>query len=203
MRWSQGVSWPLPLGVLEILWLNMLTDVLPAMALAVEASEPKVMHRPPRSPAAPLLSRNLSVLIVVQGMLLAACTLTAFRIGGYWYGFAGEGLLHAETLACMTLAMSQLVHTFNVRSRTGTAFSAQLFTNGWLWGAVMLGALLQLSTVTVPALRRVLESTALTRADGWLIAACSVAPLVVVELGKAIRRGVTQRTGVNVNAVSR
>lgn len=182
------LGWPLPLGVLEILWLNMLTDVLPAMALALEASEPEVMQRPPRPPSAPLLSRNLSVLIVAQGIMLAVCTLTAFRVGGYWYGFAGEGLLHAETLAFMTLAMAQLVHTFNVRSRTKTMFSAHLFTNGWLWGSVVLGTLLQLLTVTVPALRRVLQSTPLTIADGWLIAACSLAPVVVVEAGKALYR---------------
>ncbi len=109
-------------------------------------------------------------------------------MSGFWYGFTGEGLLHAETVAFMTPAMAQLVHAFNVRSRTETAFSAQLFTNGWLWGAVVVCALLQMLTVTVPALRRVLESTALSRQDCLLIAACALAPLVLVELAKTAFR---------------
>ena len=85
------IGWPLPLAALQILWLNMITDVFPALALALEPSDAGVMERPPRDPAEPLLSRPYVVLIVWQGVLLAGVTLTAFAVGLGWYG-RGEGL---------------------------------------------------------------------------------------------------------------
>jgi P-type Ca2+ transporter type 2C len=72
------IGWPLPLAALQILWLNMITDVFPALALALEPSRPGVMRRPPRDPGEPLMSRRYVVLIVWQGVLLAGVTLTAF-----------------------------------------------------------------------------------------------------------------------------
>jgi magnesium-transporting ATPase (P-type) len=132
------IGWPLPLGVLQILWLNLVTDIFPAMALALEPSAPEVMQRPPRDPKKPLMTARFGWLIVWQGTLLAACTLGVFAVGLNWYGDSGPGLEHAETLAFMTLALAQVFHAFNARSQRRSAFTSRLFTNGWLWAATAI-----------------------------------------------------------------
>ncbi len=178
------LGWPLPLGVLQILWLNLVTDIFPAMALALEPSAPDVMRRPPRDPAEPLMTFSFGWLIVWQGALLAGCTLAAFAVGMRWYGAEGEGLRHAVTIAFMTLAMAQVLHAFSARSRTRSALTSRLFTNGWLWGATSICVALQIAAVEVPLLREVLRTVALSWADWGVVAAGSVAPVVVVELVK-------------------
>ncbi len=182
------LGWPLPLGVLQILWLNLVTDIFPAMALALEPSAPDVMRRPPRDPRQPLMTPAFAWLIVWQGLLLGVCTLVAFQIGMRWYGTEDVGLRHAVTIAFMTLALAQVFHAFNARSQKRSAFASRLFTNGWLWGATALCLLLQLAAVAVPPLRAVLHTVWLTPADWLLIAACALAPVAVVELVKLLRR---------------
>ena len=103
------LGWPMPLGALQILWLNLITDVFPAMALALEPSAPDMMKRPPRDPAEQLLNPRFVGLIAWQGLLLAAATLVAFRVGLSRHGTEGAGLRRAETMAFMTLALAQVV----------------------------------------------------------------------------------------------
>jgi Ca2+-transporting ATPase len=181
------IGWPLPLGVLQILWLNLITDIFPAMALALEPSAPDVMKRPPRDPAQPLMTPRFGWLIVWQGGLIAACTLGAFAIGMRLYGTQGEGLQHAVTVAFMTLALAQVFHAFNARSRTRSSLS-RLFTNAWLWGATVLCVLLQLASVYVPFLRDVLRTVPLTAADWAVVAVGSLAPVAMVEVVKGVQR---------------
>jgi Ca2+-transporting ATPase len=182
------IGWPLPLGVLQILWLNLITDIFPAMALALEPSAPDVMKHPPRDPEAALMTPRFGWLIVWQGALIGGCTLAAFATGMRWYGAEGAGLRHAETIAFMTLAVAQIFHAFNARSRTRSALTSRPFTNPWLWGATLTCLLLQVAAVYVPPLRRVLETVPLTSADWALIALCAVAPVAVVELVKLVKR---------------
>jgi Ca2+-transporting ATPase len=182
------IGWPLPIGVLQILWLNLVTDTFPALALALEPSASDVMQRPPRNPSEPLLTRAFGWLIVWQGVVLTACTLTAFGVAMQWYGREGEGLKHAVTIAFMTLALAQTAHTLNARSRRGSAFTRRLFTNGWLWGAIATCIALQVVAVTVPLLTRVLQTTALGANDWGLVAGTSLAPVAVVEFVKRWQR---------------
>ena len=130
------IGWPLPLVALQILWLNLITDIFPAFALALEPSAPDVMKRPPRDPKESLLPLRFIGLIVWQGLLLTSVTLFAFGIGMQWHGDEGDGLRRATTMAFMTLALSQVFHVFNARSQTRSTFTDRFFTNGWLWGAV-------------------------------------------------------------------
>lgn len=178
------IGWPLPLGVMQILWLNLVTDIFPAMALALEPSAPGVMRRPPRDPAEPLMTTAFGWLIVWQGALLAGCALAAFAVGMRWYGVEGEGLRHAVTIAFMTLAMAQVFHAFNARSRNRSALKSRLFTNGWLWGATGICVALQLAAVEVPILREVLRTVALSWTDWGVVAAGALTPVIVVELVK-------------------
>ncbi len=187
------VGWPLPLVALQILWLNMITDVFPAMALALEPSSPDAMKRTPRDPRESLMNWQFVGLIAWQGALLAAVTLLAFWIGMRWYGADGEGLRHAITIAFMTLALAQVWHAFNARSQRRSAFSGRVFSNGWLWAAVAACVVLQLLAVYWPFLQRLLRTVSLTFADWGLVAACSLAPVVVVELVKFGQRAFNPR----------
>jgi Ca2+-transporting ATPase len=187
------LGWPVPLAVLQILWLNLVTDIFPALALALEPSAPDVMKRPPRAPDEPLLSLRFGWLIVWQGALLASCALTAFTLGRRWYGSEGSGLGHAVTLCFMTLGTGQVLHAFNTRSRTKSAFTSALFSNGWLWGAALVCILLQVAAVRVPLFQRVLHTVPLNAQDVQLVGALGLAPVVVVELVKWVQRARRER----------
>ena len=92
------------------------------------------------------------------------------------------------TMAFMTLALSQIFHAFNARSQQRSAFTARLFTNGWLWAAVLVCLLLQMAAVYLPPLQRLLHTTGPTLPDWGVILGCSLAPIVVVEAVKLARR---------------
>ncbi len=187
------IGWPLPLVALQILWLNLLTDIFPAFALALEPSAPNVMKRAPRDPKESLLPLRFIVLIAWQGLLLTSVTLIAFGIGMQWHGDEGDGLGRATTMAFMTLALSQVFHVFNARSQTRSALTDRLFTNSWLWGAVGICLLLQVAAVYVPLLQRVLHTVPPTLPEWGVIATCSLVPVIVVELVKLAQRIATGR----------
>ena len=189
------IGWPLPLVALQILWLNLVTDIFPAFALALEPSAPDAMKRPPRDPQESLLTPRFVGLIVWQGALLTGVTLFAFGVGMHWHGTEGEGLRQATTMAFMTLAVAQVFHAFNVRSQKRSAFTDRLFTNGWLWAAVGICLILQAAAVYVPLLQEVLRTVPPTLLDWGVIVACSLMPVAVVEFVKVIQRVATQKTG--------
>ena len=182
------IGWPLPLVALQILWMNLITDIFPAFALALEPSTPDVMKRPPRDPKEPLLPLHLIGLVAWQGLLLTSVTLISFGIGMNWYGENGDGLIRATTMAFMTLALSQVFHVFNARSQTRSAFTERFFTNYWLWAAIGICLLLQAAAVYVPLLQRVLHTVPPTITEWGVIGICSLLPVVVVELVKLAQR---------------
>jgi len=181
-------GWPLPLVALQILWLNLITDIFPAFALALEPSAPDVMKRPPRDPKESFLSLPFVGLIFWQGMLLTGVTLLAFAIGMHWHGAEGEGLRRATTMGFMTLALAQVFHAFNARSQVRSAFTTRLFTNGWLWAAVVTCLILQAAAVYLPLLQQVLQTVPPTISEWGVIFVCSLMPVAVVELVKVMQR---------------
>lgn len=182
------IGWPLPLVALQILWLNLVTDIFPAFALALEPSSPNVMSRSPRDPKEPLLTLRFISLIVWQGLLIAGVTLFSFGIGLHWHGSEDEGLRRATTMAFMTLALSQVFHSFDARSQNRSIFSSRLFTNQWLWGAVAICLFLQVTAVSLPLLKKVLHTVSPTLSEWGVIAGCSLLPVVVVEFVKVVSR---------------
>ncbi|MGH7267090.1 MAG: cation-translocating P-type ATPase [Candidatus Rokuibacteriota bacterium] len=188
------IGWPLPLAPLQVLWLNMVTDVFPAMALALEPSAPGVMRRPPHDPKEPLMAPRFVGLIAWQGLLLAGVTLVTFFVGMQRYGTEGIGLRRAITMGFMTLALAQVFHTLNARSQRRSAFTDRLFTNGWLWGAMLICVLLQVAAVYVPLLQAVLHTVPLSATDWGIVAASSLAPVAVVELVKLAQRAAVLRS---------
>jgi Ca2+-transporting ATPase len=103
-----------------------------------------------------------------------------------WYEPDQAGVKQAVTVAFTTLALAQVFHAFNARSRERSAFDARLFTNGWLWGAVAACVALQLAVVYWPLLQTVLHAAPLGLADWALVVACSLAPVAIVELVKLV-----------------
>ena len=181
------VGWPVPLLALQILWLNLITDVFPAFALALEPSAPKMMLQPPRSPKASIVDGATVGRILWQGALLSASTLSAFVIGMRWHGTEGAGLEVAMTMAFMTLAFVQIFHAFTARSRSQSLFVG-ILGNRWLWAAVAVCIGLQFAAVTVPPLRAVLHTVMPAPLDWVVIIGCALAPLLVSELVKLVQR---------------
>ncbi len=176
-------GWPLPLLPLQILWVNLVTDVFPALALAVEPPAPDVMQQRPRSSTEALLSRSLLLLISWQGVMLGVFALAAYRWALDAYG-AGP---HARTIAMLALVGAQLGHLFNCRSRSRSALTG-LFTNGFVWGAVAIVVGLQLLAVWWQPLARLLHTVVPNSMDWGIIILTVLAPVVIVEITKFIAR---------------
>jgi len=178
------VGLPLPLQPLQLLWLNMITDVFPALALAMEPGEEDVMSRPPRDPDAAVLSRDFVALIGVYGVLLTGVTLGAFV-----WGLSTGSPERAGTVAFMTLAVSQLFHVFNARSVGPIRDRSDLLENRWVWGATALTLALQLAAVYLPGLRAVLGTVALGPREWVVISAASLLPVAAGQVWARLREG--------------
>jgi Ca2+-transporting ATPase len=180
---SIAAGWPLALLPLQILWMNLVTDVFPALALAVEPAAPGVMQRPPRSPTSSLLSGDLLVLIAWQAVLLASITLSVY---GWALDAYGEGA-HARTITLMAIIGVQLGHMFNCRSRTRSAFEG-LNRNPFIWVATAIVIALQLIAIYVEPIARALNTTRLTATDWLMTSGTVIAPILFVEATKRIVR---------------
>jgi Ca2+-transporting ATPase len=179
---------PMPLAAIQILWLNLLTDVLPAMALALEPSSQNVMKRPPRDPKRELVDLPFSLMIGWQDATLAATSLVAFWVALRWHAGDDGGIVRAQTIAFQTLAFAQIFHAFSARSQSRSIFSDGFLTNGWLWSAATVCAALQIVAVHYPPLQRVLHTDSLALSEWGLVLAASSSPVAVFELGKLVRR---------------
>jgi Ca2+-transporting ATPase len=177
------VALPMPLLPLQILWLNLITDVFPALALAAEPPEPGVMRRPPRDPQAAILSRGFLRATGIYGALLTTATLFVFLWALKVWSVEPQ---RATTIAFMTLALAQLLHVFNARSEKAVLFSRRILSNGWVWGAIGLTIGLQLAAVYEPGLSRVLHTSRLGIEDWILVLTGSAAPLLAGQVWKLL-----------------
>lgn len=178
-----AAGWALPLLPLQILWMNLVTDVFPALALAVEPGSPEIMKQRPRDPERSLLSTRLVILIAWQAAMLAALALAAYMWALQVYG-PGP---HSRTIALLTLIGGQLGQTFNCRSRRRSAFDG-LFESPFIWIAAGVVISLQLLAVYASPLARVLGTVRPSETDWLVITLCSVAPILIVEVTKAVTR---------------
>jgi len=178
-----AAGWALPLLPLQILWMNLVTDVFPALALAVEPASPEIMKQRPRDPARTLLSTKLVILIAWQGAMIAAVALAAYVWALQIYGPGA----HSRTIALLAIIGTQLGHMFNCRSRTRSAF-AGLLGNPFIWVASVVVICLQLLAVYVSPLARVLGTVRPSGTDWLIVILCSLAPVLIVEATKAVVR---------------
>ncbi|MFH0887213.1 MAG: cation-translocating P-type ATPase, partial [bacterium] len=146
MFFSILIGFPLPLVPVQVLWINLVTDGLPALALAVEPLEEDLMNRPPRNPKAGVLNSNMVIGMVLIGSLMAAITLFLF----WWRLDVTADINKARTVAFSVLALLQMAHVLNCRSDTRSVFELGLFSNKYLNWAIITTILLQLMVIYFP-----------------------------------------------------
>ncbi len=189
---EEGSAVVAPLLATQILWINLLTDSGPALALGVEPADPDVMLRPPRDPRSRVIGGRMWVDIVLVGLVMAAGTLGVMDWalpGGLVTGpGAGRGIRHAQTLAFTTLVLAQLFNALSARSDERSAFD-RLLANRWLWLALAVSLGLQISVVHAPFLQGAFRTVPLSPGDWLLCAAVGSAALWAMELRKRVRRG--------------
>ena len=179
----------LPLLATQLLWINLVTDGAPALALGVDPPDPELMQQPPRPTQEGVITRRMWSGIFVVGAIMAASTLLVLDAslpGGLIEG-AGD-IRYAQTMAFTTLMIGQLFNVLNARSDETSAFQS-LFSNPWLWAAIGFSVVLQLAVTYTPALQRAFSTQPLSGAD-WV--RCTVAASSVLwlrELSKVFTRG--------------
>ena len=183
-----GESLVLPLVATQILWVNLVTDGAPALALGVDQREEGLMNRPPRPASERVITGRMWSGIVLAGIVMAASTLAALDAsmpGGFIEG--GGTLRYGQSMAFTTLVLTQLFNVFSSRSDERSAFS-HLFVNRWLWASIGVSLALQFLVLYLPPLQRAFQTEPLSAAD-WV--RCAVAASVVLwmsEIAKLIRR---------------
>ena len=165
---ATGEAIAVPMLATQILWINLLTDTAPALAMGVDPPPDDVMHRPPRSLEDRVIDRRMWGGIVWVGLVMALVTLAALDLGLAGGVLGGSGTItQARTMAVTTLVFAQMFNAFNARSDRVSAFH-RLFTNKVLWAAITLSCLLQVGMVQIPFMNDAFDTTPLT-ARNWLI----------------------------------
>lgn len=177
------LNWTILLPI-HILWINLVTDTFPALALGAEKAETDIMEQPPRDAKSSVFSDGVGFKIVYQGVLEAAITLFTYYLGLKMYAEAT-----AITMAFATLGLIQLCHSFNVRSNTKSAFSKTLPSNPYLIGANLFSGLLLVLVILVPQLNEIFKVQHLTLGQWGIVAIASLSIIPLVELVKLVRRG--------------
>jgi Ca2+-transporting ATPase len=178
----------LPLLATQILWINLVTDGAPALALGVDPADSGLMNVPPRSRDEGVITRRMWFGIFFVGAIMAVGTLfvlDASLPGGLIEGYGN--MRYAQTMTFTTLMLFQIFNVFNARSDVRSAF-AGLFHNRWLWGAVLLSLLLQVAVIYAPLLQRTFSTVSLSLNDWMRCAVVASSVLWLRELGKLVRR---------------
>jgi P-type Ca2+ transporter type 2C len=186
------VGWPVPLLPIQILWINLITDGSPALALAMERPEPDVMSRLPRAPNEPFFTRESGSRILVHGFVMAM-----INIGGFAYAYARGGTSYAQATTFYITTFAQLFFSFACRSSRYTLPQLGAFTNPYLFVAIAISGILQMSLLWFPLTRDVFFKTAPQFGFDWLaIFLLALAPVSLVEIAKIIRARLRRNTMV-------
>ena len=169
-----------PLLAIQLLWINLVTDSFPAIALGMEPAEKDIMNRKPNDSKKSIFADGLWEKIFVEGFMIGILTLFAFSLGNKLYG-----LQVGRTMAFISLSMLELVHSFNVRSEE-SLFKAGLFKNKYLIGAFLIGTILQVGVVVIPKIADIFDVVLLNNKQWIYTAIISILPLVIVEIQKKI-----------------
>ena len=169
-----------PLLAIHLLWINLVTDSFPAIALGLEKEEIGIMERKPRDSKKSLFSDGLWGKIITEGIMLGALNLVIFSLGTNLYG-----LEVGRTMAFISLGLLELVHSFNVKSEE-SIFKDSIFENKFLIGSFILGALMQTIIVLIPSLANIFELKALNSMQWFYTIGISLLPIPVIELQKKV-----------------
>ena len=178
------LGWVAPLLPIQLLWVNLVTDSLPAIALGMEPAEENIMERPPRKNTGSLFGDGLGGRILLEGVMIGVLALLAFGIGHVYFD-QEDGYAVGRTMAFAVLSLSQLVHAFNMRGE-GSLGELPFCSNKWLLMAFVVGATLQCVVIMMPPLAGIFQAVPLNGEQWLLTAALALAPLPLVELEKAV-----------------
>ena len=171
-----------PLLAIQLLWINLITDSLPAIALGLEKPEEDIMDKKPKDNKKGIFADGLWQRIITEGTMLGILTLVAFSIGNYLYNIEV-----GRTMAFVSLGLLELVHSFNIKSEE-SIFKVGLFENKYLLGAFIFGALLQVLVVVIPTVAEVFKLVPLTQVQWMYTFGISILPLIIMEIQKAFNK---------------
>lgn len=170
-----------PLLAIHLLWINLVTDSFPAIALGMEKAEKDIMNSPPINPKKGIFANGLWKKIFIEGFMICALVLTV-----YYIGLTKFGIDIARTMAFVSLGLIELVHSFNVKNNHSIIYSG-LSINIYLVGAFILGAVLQIGVVSIPEIADIFNSTILTAEQWKIVGVFSLLPLPIIEMSKLFK----------------
>jgi P-type Ca2+ transporter type 2C len=199
---------PTPLTAIQLLWLNLLTDGAPALALAMEKGDPEIMKRHPRPAKEPIINGPMQLGIVIQTITQTGAVLTAFALGLLWHLQAGDlvpagmnplayllqhdwrgvDVQTAETMAFITLSLCELFRAYTVRSERVSIFKLGVFSNRYMQYAVGLSIVLLLLVVSVPFLQPIFNTHFMSAREWAVVLSLALIPAISEELTKAYQR---------------
>lgn len=169
-----------PLVAIQLLWINLVTDSLPGIALGLEPVDKNIMNKKPKKINESIFAGGLLGKIIIEGIMIGSLTLFAFSLGNKLYG-----LQVARTMAFFTLSALELVHSFNIKSEE-SIFKVGFFSNLYLVGAVIIGFILQTIVILTPKIATIFDAVPLNKMQWLLVILISIAPLVLIEFQKAV-----------------
>lgn len=178
------VGLPIPLKPIQLLWLNLLTDAFPALALGMEAKEPDIMEKPPRNPNEPIMDHRMKVQIAIQSIFMTMAVLGVFTFALN----TSSNLQVAQTYAFATLIFSELLRAYTSRSETLSVFKIGVFSNKYMVGGTFISFLLLLLVIYVPALRDIFDTVKLSIYDWDIIVLFGMIPFIAAEVSKIFLR---------------
>jgi Ca2+-transporting ATPase len=199
---------PAPLTAIQLLWLNLITDGAPALALAMEKGDPDIMDHKPRAKKEPIINRSMGSGLIVQTIMQTGAVLTAFGLGLIWHLEAGASLPEgvnpivyliqhdwrgidvqtAETMAFVTLSLCELFRAYTVRSERASLFKIGMFSNKWMQYAVGLSLFLLILVTSVPFLQPIFNTHFLSGREWAFVIGLALLPAIAEEITKFFLR---------------
>lgn len=187
--------WPMPLIPTQILWINLVTDSLPAIALGMDPGDKDVMKEKPRDPNESFFAHGVAARAIIGGVLIGSLTLLAFHMGVSEFGYSlgnknipEDVITYARTMAFVVLACTQLFYSLSIRNEKKSIFQIGLFSNLYLIGAIIVGFILQVGVITIPFFADAFKVQNLSLSDWILVIGLSIIPLIINELIKTFNR---------------
>ena len=199
MLFGTLAGWSAPLTAIQILWINLVTDALPALALALEPPEPDIMEKPPRRRDEPIIPAKLGARMLFHGAMIAA--VTALGFGLMLHGQPGN-VVRAQTVAFCILSYTQLFYSLSCRSQRYTMPELGLLSNKHLLGAIVISGLLQ-TAVFLPWLDRLFKIESRLGWEWLVILGLSLLPVTIIEVAKLIRAAIKRRATATTTPSSR
>ena len=199
MLFGTLAGWSVPLTAIQILWINLVTDALPALALALEPPEPDIMEKPPRRRDEPIIPAKLGARMLVHGAMIAAVTAIGF---GLMLHDAPGNLIRAQTVAFCILSYTQLFYSLSCRSQRYTMPELGLLSNKHLLGAIVISGLLQ-TAVFLPWLDRLFKIESRLGWEWLVIFGLSLLPVTIIEVAKLLRAAIRRRATATTTPSSR